>query len=82
MYILEVSERDKLDDVSGDSLSWRRPQHAVVSIQKLHGLEVSWPHANNDDWQRQPWRPNYGISGLVEVGDLTVSEDEEDVVLL
>ena len=81
-YIFELPERDKLDNVSGDRLPHRRPQHAIVSIQQLHGLEVRWPHPNDDDWQRQPRRPNNSVPGLIEVCDLTVSEDEEDVVLL
>lgn len=48
-YIFELPERDKLDNVSGDRLPHRRPQHAIVSIQQLHGLEVRWPHPNDDD---------------------------------
>lgn len=81
-YIFELPERDELDNVSGDRLPHCRPQHAIVSIQQLHGLKVRRPHPNDDDWQRQPRRPNNGVPGLIEVGDLPVSEDEEDVVLL
>ncbi|TNN40619.1 hypothetical protein EYF80_049209 [Liparis tanakae] len=73
---------DELDDVSGDGLADRRPQHAVVSVQKLHGLEVRRPDPHDDDRQRQARRPDDGVPGLIEVGDLAVGEDEEDRVLL
>lgn len=81
-YIFELSVRDKLDDVSGNGLPYCRLQHSIVSIKKLHGLEVSRPHPHNDDRQRKPRRPDDGIPGLVEVRNLTISEDEEDKVLL
>lgn len=81
-YVFEVSEGDKLDNVSGHSLSHSWPQDTIVSIQKLHGLKVSRPHPNNDDGQRQPRRPDNGVTGLVKVGDFAVSEDEEHAVLL
>lgn len=81
-HVFEVSEGDELDDVSGDGLPHGGPQHAVVSVQKLHGLEVGRPHPNDDDGQRQPRGPNDGVLRLVKVCDLAISEDEEDEVLL
>lgn len=81
-YIFEVSERNELDNVSGNGFSRGGLEHAIVSIQKLHGLKVSWPHPHDNDRQGQPRRSNYGVPSLIQVCDLSVSEDEEDQVLL
>lgn len=81
-YIFEISEGDKLDNVSGNSFSHGGPEHAVVSIQKLHGLKIGRPHPHDNDGQGQPRCSDDGVSGLIEICDLPVGEDEEDEVLL
>ena len=42
-YIGELPEGDKLDDVSGHWLPAQGLEHAIVSIQHLHGLRTSQP---------------------------------------
>ncbi|MEQ2211927.1 hypothetical protein XENOCAPTIV_020644 [Xenoophorus captivus] len=81
-YIFKISKWDKLNDVSGYGLSHSGPENAIVSIQKLHGLKIGWPHSHNNNRQGQLGCPDYGIPGLVQVSDFAISEDQENKVLL
>lgn len=81
-YIFELPVWDKLDNVSGNSLPYCRPEDAVISVQKFHGLKVRRPHPHDDDGQWQQRCPNDGVPGLIKVCDLAVGQEEEDKVLL
>lgn len=81
-YICKLSVRHELDNVSGDWFSSCWPKHTVISIQKLHGLKVSWSYPRNNDWHGESWCPNDGVPRLVKVSDLAISEDQQDKVLL
>ena len=81
-YIFKLPVRYKLHDVSHRSLASRGAQAPVVSVQELHGSEICVPNPNNDDRHGQAGGVDDGIPGLVHVCDDSVSNDEEDKVLL
>lgn len=81
-HVFEVSEGDKLDDVSEDRLSFGRSQDPVVSIQHLHVAEISVPDPNNNDGHGQVGGLDNGLSRVGHVGDHTVRQDQQDEVLL
>lgn len=79
---MEMSERHKLDNVSGGCLPRGGQQQFVVAVQKLHGAEVRAAHAHYDDGHGQTGRRHDGGACLVHVCDHTVCEDEQHKVLL
>lgn len=81
-YILELPEWHKLDNVSDSWFSWRGPKNSIVTIKKLHGIEVCSPNTNNDDGHGQFWSINYGSSGLIKVCYHTIRYDQKYKVLL
>jgi hypothetical protein len=48
----------------------------------LHGREVRFAHAHNEDAQRQLCRVHYGPDGIVHVVDDAVRDDEQHIVRL
>lgn len=80
--VLELSERHELDDVSDGRLARRGAQTAPVTVEKLHGTEVGTAHPDDDDGHGQLGGINQSLSGLVEVRDHTVGDDEEHKILL
>lgn len=81
-HVLELSERHELDDVSDGRLARRGAQTAPVTVEKLHGAEVGTAHPDDDDGHGQLGGINQSLSGLVEVRDHTVGDDEEHKILL
>lgn len=81
-YILELSVRHKLDDVSHGGLAGLRAQTSVVSVQELHGAEVGPAHPNNYDGHGQARGVDDGAACLIHVGDHSVSDDQQNKVLL
>lgn len=81
-YVFEVPEGHKLDDVSKDRLALGRPQNPIVTIQHLHVTEVSVPHAHNDDGHGEVGGMDDGLPSVCHVRDDTVSQDQQDEVLL
>ena len=81
-YILKLPEWYKLDNVSHGGLASLRAQTSIVSIQELHSAKVSIPYSDNDDGHGQTGGIDDGIACVVHVCDHSVSDDEENIVLL
>lgn len=71
-----------MNDVSCHRLSCQGLEDAVVAVQELHGLEVGLAHTDDDDGHGQLGAVDDGLPCLVQVGDLTVRDDQEHKVLL
>lgn len=80
--MLEVTERDKLDDVPQDGLSFGRPQDPVITIQHLHVTEVGVSDPDDDDGHGEVGGLNDGLPGVSHVSDDAVRQDQQDEVLL
>jgi len=81
-YVLELPVRHKLDDVSNGRLSDLRAQASIVPVQELHGTEVGPPDANDDDGHGQAGGVDDGAARLIHVCDHSVSDDQQNKVLL
>jgi len=81
-HVLEVAERDELDDVPEDGFSFGRPQDPVVAVQHLHVAEVGVPDADDDDGHGEVGGLHDGLPGVGHVGDDAVRQDQQDEVLL
>lgn len=81
-YMLELPEGHKLHDVPHGGLACSRVKSPVVSIQELHGSEICPAYSDNDDRHGQTGGVDDGTACLIHVCDYSVSDDEENVVLL
>ena len=81
-YIDEVSKRHKLDDVPDRVLAGGGLEHAVVSVQDVHGGEVGRAHTHNDNGHGQLGRVDDGRARTVHVGDDAVRQDKQHEVVL
>ena len=81
--VLEVVEGHELHDISGHILTvCLRVEGLIIAIQRLHRLEVSIAHANDDNRERQ-LRPTHDlVNRLVHVTDDSIRDDHQDVELL
>lgn len=79
---LKISERHELDNVPGGHVPSGRGQQFVVAVQKLHGAEVSPAHPHDDDGHGQAGGLHDRGAREIHVGDHTVRDDEQHVVLL
>ena len=81
--MLEVVEGHELHDISGHILTvCLRVEGLIIAIQRLHRLEVSIAHANDDNRERQ-LRPTHDlVNRLVHVTDDSIRDDHQDVELL
>lgn len=80
--MFEVTEGDKLDDVSEDRLSSGRSQDPVITIQHLHVAEVGIPDPDDDDRHGEVGGLDDSLPRVGHVGDDTVCQDQQDEVLL
>lgn len=81
-YIGKLLEGHKLHNISGHRFSGQRFENATVPIQKLHGLKICLTHAHDDDGHGQFGAVHDGLSGLVKISDLSISDDQQHKVLL
>lgn len=79
---LKISERHELDDVSGGNVTSGWSQQFVVTVQELHCAEVCPAHPHDDDGHGQPRGLHNSDACEIHVGDHTICEDEQHVVLL
>lgn len=80
--VFEVPERDELDDVPQDGLSFRRSQDPIVAVQHLHVAEVGVPNPNDDDGHGEVGGLDDGLPCVSHVSNDTVCQDQQDEVLL
>lgn len=74
--MFEVTEGDKLDNVSEDWLSFWRSQDPIIAIQHLHVAEVSVPDPDNDDGHGEVGGLDDGLPCVSHVGDDPVRQDQ------
>ena len=73
-------ELDELDDVAGDGLTLRVPQHLTVTIQLFHRVEIGVANTNDDDRARVLSQLINQVLRLRHVMDRAVSQQEQDLV--
>lgn len=73
--MFEVTEGDKLDDVSEDRLSFGWSENPVIAIQHLHVTEVGVPNSNNNDRHGQVGRLDDGLPRVRHVSDDAIRQD-------
>lgn len=81
-YILELPEWHKLHNVTHGSFACSRAQNSIISIQELHGAEVCPAYSNNYDGHGQTRGIDDGTTCLFHVRDHSISDDEENKVIL
>ena len=83
LVVLEVVEGHELDHVARLVLAMeRRVERLLVSIELLHGAEVSIANAYDDHRQWQVRGCHQLIDGLLHVHDGTICQNQQNVVLL
>ena len=81
-YLFKLPVWHKLDDVSHGGLAGLRAQTSIVSIEELHSSEVRPPYSYDDDGHGQTRGVDDGTAGVIHVRDHSVSDDQQNVVLL
>lgn len=81
-HILELSEWNKLDNISHGSLACSRAQKSIISIQELHGAEVGPAHSHDNNRHGQTRGFDDGVASLIHVRDHAIGDDEQYQVLL
>lgn len=81
-YIFKLPEWYELHNVSHCSLASHGAQAPIVPIQELHGSEICIPDSDDDDGHGQTGGVDNGVTSLVHVRDDSISDDEENKVLL
>ena len=81
--MLEVVKGNKLDDIRGHILAvGLRVECLIITIKRLHGLEVCIADANDDDGHGELRAANNLIDGLVHITDDAIRDNNQDVELL
>ena len=81
--MLEVVKGNKLDDIRCHILAvGLRVECLIITIKRLHGLEVRIADTNNDDGHGELRAANDLVNRLVHITDDTIRDDNQDVELL